>query len=248
MATLGGFVLTGDPMVLSAESHEALRTPTAPLFPGANPNDFGYAYGLMTQRGIGLAENFYDVPVLWHGGNTLSMTSSFTLLPDQGVAVSILANGYGENTSLVEAVALEVAAADALPPPSEPEPVLQPPRDDLSVYAGSFYDYALGDVTVSFDGTDVIVDVPSLTALGYDVQPELVAVGRDVFLLDIEGAQFDISFYDGEVAFEFGVNRNFVLRRVEQMMGAPPVDAARLHAWFAHARSQPPLLQRLRQR
>jgi CubicO group peptidase (beta-lactamase class C family) len=248
MTRLGAFVMEGDDTLLSAESFDVLRSPIAPFYPGLAPADLGYGYGLMTQRGFYAPEDvYYDVPLVSHGGNTLSMTSGFALLPEQGVVVSVLANGYGEDTWPVLSVALEVAAADGLPAPSEPEPLLGPPRDDLSVYAGTFVERALGEVTLSFDGTDVLIDVPALTMAGYDVAPELIAAAQDVFVMDFEGSYFELSFYDGELPFEFGVNRSFVFTRVEQPIAAPAPDPALVHAWVAHVTAErPPELVRRR--
>lgn len=241
VARLGAFVLEGDESLLSAESFDVLRTPVAPFYPGLAPEDLGYGYGLMTQRGFyGPDDVYYDVPVVSHGGNTLSMTSGYASLPDQGVVVSVLANGYGEDTWPVLSVALEVAAQDALPAPSEPAPLLGPPRDDLSVYAGTFQERALGEVTLTLHGSDVQVDIPALTMAGYDVAPNLIAAAQDVFLMDFEGTYFELSFYDGELPFEFAVNRSFVFGRTEEPIAAPLPDPALVHAWVARVTAERP--------
>jgi CubicO group peptidase (beta-lactamase class C family) len=241
MARLGGFVLQGDESVLSAESFELLRTPVAPMYPGADPMEVGYGNGLMTQRGFYAFSGYYDVPFVMHGGNTLTMTSAFALLPEQDVAVSVLANGYGEDTGAVLVTALEVAAADALPEASTPGQLLDPPAADLSVYAGTFQESALGEVTLTFDGSDVLVDIPALTMLGYDVDPVLIAAARDVFLLDLEGSMIELSFYDGELPLQYGVSRNFVLQRDSMAMPRPLPDPALVHAWVARAIATRPL-------
>lgn len=249
MARLGGFLIEGDPRVLSAESHAALVTGHVGFYPGVDPAELGYAYGVMQSRGFGASDgSFYDVPVLSHGGNTLSMTSTFVLLPEQNVVVSVLANGANEDSSLIAAVALEEAAAERLPAPSEPQVPLQPPSDDLSVYAGSFTEHVLGDMTLAFDGSDLIVEIPALTALGITVDPVLLPVYRDVFLLTIEGSQLDISFYDGTLPLEFGVNRSFVVQRtMAASLPAEPVTRAVVDAWLRRATTPPPTwLPRLR--
>lgn len=240
MARLGGFVIDGDPAVLSEASHDVLRTPVAPLYPGLDPATLGYGYGVMTQRGFfGEGDLFYDVPLLSHGGNTLTMTSATAMLPEQGVSVAVLANGYGEDANGVLLVALEVAAD--LPAPSQPIALLDPPRADLSVYAGTFTDRALGEVTLVFDGSDVLVDIPSLTLAGYDVDPTLLAAAEDVFLLDLGGTMLDIAFYDGTVPFEFGVNRSFVFQRTTQMLPSRMPEPSLVHAWVARATQMRPL-------
>jgi CubicO group peptidase (beta-lactamase class C family) len=246
MARLGGFVIDGDPAVLSAASHDVFRTPVAPMYPGLDPATLGYGYGLITQRGFfGEDDAFYDVTLLTHGGNTLTMTSATGMLPEQRVSVSVLANGYGEDASPVLFAALEVAAE--LPAPSEPTPLLQPPRADLSVYAGTFSERALGEMTLAFDGADLLVDIPALTMAGYDVAPALVPAARDVFLLDLEGSLIDISFYDGELPFEFGVNRSFVFGRTDAPVAKPLPEPELVDAWVCRVLESRPLeLPRLR--
>jgi len=233
MARLGGFLIDGDPRVLSAASHTALVSAHVGLYPETVPDEIGYGYGVMRSRGFGGSDgSFYDVAVLSHGGNTLSMTSTTVLLPEQSVAVSILANGAYEDSSSIAVVALEEAASERLPAASEPYIPLQPPSADLSVYAGSFTEPVLGDVSLAFDGSDLIVDIPTLTALGVTFDPVLVPIYRDMFVLLLEGQQLDISFYDGALPYEFGVNRNFVLQRAAMM--SPPTPPARrelVDAW-----------------
>jgi CubicO group peptidase (beta-lactamase class C family) len=243
MARLGGFLIDGDPRVLSAASHAALVSAHVPLAPGVDPDELGYAYGLARSRGFeGPDGSFYDVTMLSHGGNTLSMTSTTMLLPDQSVAVSILANGANEDSVSIATVALAEAAALRLPAPSEPYSPIQPPSADLSVYAGSFTEPVLGDVTLALDGNDLVVDIPALTALGFTVDPVLLPVYRDVFVLTLDGAPLDISFYDGTLPYEHGVNRNFVLQRETGMAPpAPPVRRELVEAWVRRATGPSPL-------
>lgn len=250
-ARLGGFLIDGDPRVLSETSHAALVSGHVGFYPGVDPAELGYAYGVMQSRGFGASDgSFYDVPVLSHGGNTISMTSTTVLLPDQSVAVSVLANGAYEDSTLIAAVALEVAAEGRLPAPSDPYSPLQPPRDDLSVYAGTFTEPALGDVVIGFDGSDVTVEIPTLAALGVTVDPVMMPVYRDIFLLTIEGSQLDVSFYDGTVPFEHGVNRSFVLERsLAPSRPTAPVTRAAVDAWLRRATTPAPTwLPRLRMR
>ncbi|MCA9712812.1 MAG: hypothetical protein KDK70_43685, partial [Myxococcales bacterium] len=198
----------------SSGSDAAPADPHVGLYPELDPAELGYGYGVFSQRGFGGSDgSFYDVPMLSHGGNTLSMTSTTMLLPEQGVAVSVLANGAYEDSGLIATVALEEAAAGRLPAPSAPYDPFLPPRADLSVYAGSFVEPFLGDVTIGFDGSDVTIDIPVLAGIGVTVDPVLMPVVRDVFLATIDGAIVDLSFYDGAVPLEHAVNRSFVLER-----------------------------------
>jgi hypothetical protein len=96
-------------------------------------------------------------------------------------------------------------------------------------------------VAGTFDGSDVLVDIPALTMLGYDVDPVLIAAARDVFLLDLEGSMIELSFYDGELPLQYGVSRNFVLQRDGMAMPRPLPDPALVHAWVARATATRPL-------
>ena len=82
---------------------EQITTPQAPFYPdipGAS-----YAYGLMITQGITLADGYHDVTVWQHGGNTFTHTSTFTILPEQRFAISILSNGYGDDFSKTDITA-----------------------------------------------------------------------------------------------------------------------------------------------
>lgn len=217
MAKLGGFLIAGDEAVLSDELREQLMTGQVALAPGLDPTEFGYGYGVTALRGLEGPQGYRDVPLVQHGGNTLDMTSTFIMLPEQQVAVSILSNGFGDDMDIVAAVALEEAAAGRLPDPGAPPRVGEPPADDLSVYAGTFYDVALGEVAISWTGAQLQIDIPMLADLGVQVEPTMIAVARDVFVVSIEGGEFDLSFYpdlNGEPN-HYAVNRNFVLDRTE---------------------------------
>lgn len=243
MARLEGFLLEGDPLVLSEASREALVTGHVGLYPGVDPAELGYGYGMLSQRGIGGSDgSVYDVPVWGHGGNTLVMTSTTVLLPEQNVAVSVLANGSAENSNLIAVVALEEAAAGRLPAPSAPPSPFEPPRDDLSVYAGSFSEPFLGDVTIGFDGANATIDIPLLTGLGVSVSPTLTPVYRDVFVVLIDGAQVELSFYDGTVPLEHAVNRSFVLERtLAPARPMAPVSPELARAWVRRVTEPRPL-------
>lgn len=214
MARLGGFLIEGERRVLSQASRAALVRAHVATLPGAEPDELGYGYGLFVTRGLtGPHERTYDVPVLSHGGNTLTMSSTFMVLPEQRVAVSILANSARQDTTAVAAIALEHAAKERLPEPGPPLVLLPPPRSDLSVYTGRFEDRSLGEVTLALDGGDLTLEIPALDALGFDYDRVLVPTSRDVFRLTVADVTIDLAFYDGEEALEYGVTRWFVLRR-----------------------------------
>jgi len=215
---LMGFLLDGDPELLSDELRQAMMTPHAPLINHLETQ--GYGYGLFVQSALAAPDGtgVYDVPLVYHGGNTQTMTSASTMLPEQRVAVSVLANGANENLTLVTAAALAAAAGGALPPVSPPPPGLDPPAADLASYAGTFTDPSLGEVRLAFDGAQMTVEVPLLDQFAIDYGSVLEPVALDLFLWSLQGAVYPISFYDSEdgTRHAYGVNRLFVWTRVSE--------------------------------
>lgn len=241
MAKLGGFLLAGDEAVLSDELREQLLTGQVALGPGLDPTQIGYGYGVMTIRGFGGPQGYRDVPLVQHGGNTLDMTSTFVMLPEQEVAVSILSNGSGDDMGLVAAVALEEAAAGRLPDPSNPPTPYDPPAEDLSVYAGTFFDSALGEATITWTGAQLEIEIPLVTDLGAQVDPVLMPAFRDVFLVSVDGDQIDLSFYPDldAVPHQYAVNRSFVFGRTEVDRPEPRRSRAGGRKPLAFTRSRP---------
>jgi CubicO group peptidase (beta-lactamase class C family) len=225
-ARLLGFFADGDPAVLSDASRAAMTSPHAPEVDHAVGYDYGYA--LFVQAGYRAVDGTYHpTRFLQHGGNTLTMTSASVLLPDQRVAVSVLANGQDEVLATVAAQILEIAAAGRLPAAITMPSPIAPPAADLSVYAGSFSDHSLGSATIGWDGAHLTIAVPLLASLGVTVGPQLQPVGLDLFQVAVGGTTEQVSFYDaGTTAHAFGVHREFVLTRGAAATGAH----ARSHA------------------
>jgi hypothetical protein len=155
------------------------------------------------------------VPLVLHDGGTLNMTSLSLVLPEQRVAVSVLANGVLEDLTLVATTALEAAVGAPLPAKVDRPRLLGDPSDDLEAYAGSFTDPNIGEISITWDGTRLEVASPVLDELGVVVGP-LEPVGADLFRVDVDGEPTTLSFYDGADGepLEYGVNRTFVLTRV----------------------------------
>ncbi|EDM79712.1 hypothetical protein PPSIR1_16660 [Plesiocystis pacifica SIR-1] len=239
MAKLGGFLIEGDEAVLSDELREQMQVGQAALGPGIDPETLGYGYGVMAARGFNGPQGYRDVRVVQHGGNTLDMTSTFVMLPDQGVVVSVLSNGSGDDMSLVAAVALEEAAEANLPEPSEPTTPYDPPAEDLSVYAGAFGSVELGEASIAWSGSELEIEVPLLAQLEVELAPAMTPVARDVFVLSSEAGEFEVAFYPGLDATpnRYLVNRSFAFTRdAEEGNGILPLQ---LLAPMKPARSRP---------
>jgi CubicO group peptidase (beta-lactamase class C family) len=213
-ARLLGFFIDGDEAVLSDELRAEMTTSHVPLLDHLEGQ--GYGYGILIEDGyLDSAGDYHPMPSLSHGGNTLTMSSASAWLPDAGVAVSVLCNGEGEDMHRVVQVALEVAAADRLPPAEEPPTALGPPAADQSAYAGAYTDPNFGDVTLTWDVDHLTVDIPLFTQMGVPFDPVLAPVALDYFALTIDGTPYGISFYDAPdgTPHAYGVNRLFVLSK-----------------------------------
>lgn len=224
-ATTLGFFADGNPAVLSDAMRAQMTTAHAPIVNHAN--GYGYGYAFFVDAGYRASNNgFYATPFIHHGGNTLTMTSASLLLPEQRVAVSILANGRNEQLDPVAARVLEAVAMDRLPAASAMPTPIDPPADDLTAYAAHYADHNLGDVEIS--STLDMNWVTEMRDLG-PMQP----VGLDLFNIQVDSTVFQFSFYDNAT---YGVDRNFVLNRAPQTSahatGAPAIRLVPAAATF----------------
>jgi hypothetical protein len=153
----------------------------------------------------------------------------------------VLANGQNEDLSAVAGAVLEIVAADRLPAATTVPDPIPPPAADLSTYAGSYVDPNLGAATIAWNGTQLTIDIPVLSASGATIGP-LQARGLDLFTVDIDGQPFQLTFYDGAngTPHVYGVDRTFVLTRTTT--AAPTTARRRIDPRVLHqTRVGPPL-------
>ncbi|MES2643387.1 MAG: serine hydrolase domain-containing protein [Myxococcota bacterium] len=245
MLGMATFLMHGDPAVLSDTLRAELTTEHVSL--GYLPDVQGYGYGVFVDRGFFLGADWYEVPNWSHGGNTLSFTSTFYMVPDQDFAISILSNGFGDNFS--GSVAAAFGSLLTLPAPSAAPPAYTFDPDGLDAHVGAYLDqYNVGDVIVSREGDVLYVDMPLLDELGYTYDRALTAVSTDLWIFDLDGTALDFTFLDGSDGTEsqFIRNRSFVMTRVpgdapaalapSASRGGTPEQVA---AWIARMRLQP---------
>jgi CubicO group peptidase (beta-lactamase class C family) len=245
MMEVARYLIEGNPAVLSDALHDQQVTEQVALEYGLDGQ--GYGYGLFVYEGFYAGEEFYSQPLWEHGGNTLSHTSGFYILPEQGFAISILSSGYGTDFGSTVIAAL-TSVADLGEPVTPPELSFDPDR--LDDHVGTYDDaYNVGEMIITRDGDALNISMPFLDELGYDVNPVLETYGDTVFYLEIDGAWYDLSFLGAEAgeATPWIRNRAFVGTRVEEsgqaFTGGPladPTEArARIDRQLRLARSGP---------
>lgn len=225
MVRLAAFLMDGDPSVLSDDLRENLWAPWVPLYPQA-PAMGTYGMGLMSVGGISLPDGYHEMPIWTHGGNTMSMTSAFYVFPEQGVAVSILSNGYTDDFSR-SLVAISEAILELPEPVAAPE---WPPATDIGQYAGTYDDpWAIGPVELNWDGKDLTISAPEMEERGYPVDPVVEVPVEDMLVLSVTGGEIMLTAIDGTdgTINQFLRERAYVEQRV--MTPAAPKRPASRH-------------------
>ncbi|MCK6504696.1 beta-lactamase family protein [Myxococcota bacterium] len=220
------FLVEGDPAVLSDALRQEMTTLRVPL--ELTADDAGYGTGILVFPGLTIGDDYYPVPVWEHGGNTLSYSSAFYVLPEQGFAISILDSGYGSYWPAALTAAFEDLAG--LPTPTTvPEYTFDPARLDL--HTGTYEDtYGFGEMLVTRGGDTLFLELPLLTSLGYVVEPELEPISSDLWLVYLDGYPYDLTFLGAQDGGQsrWIRNRAFVGTRFEgkDLAAAPPDRAA----------------------
>lgn len=212
MAMLEGFLIDGNEAVLSDDLLGQLTTPHVALYAETDASQAGYGYGLMINAsGWTGYEGYHDGVPLWaHGGNTMTMTSTTYLLPEQRIAVTVLSNGYGDDFTRTAITALE-GLVD-LPTGGEAPELFGAPEDE-ALLAGTWSGPSVGTLTLTWDGTALAVDAPDLLSAGHTVGETLEPYARDIYFLTIDGFDYDLSFYAGEGDDGWLINRQFAFGR-----------------------------------
>lgn len=220
MMALAEFLVDGDPSVLSDALRQQLTSPQVDLELMPDGAEVHYGYGMFLHPGFTIGDHYYPWPMWEHGGNTLHFTSSFSVLPEQRFAISILSSGYGDNFGDSLATALETLLE--LPEPGAVAEYAFDP-DGLDRHVGHYIDANnVGDIFIEREGDILTVSMPYLDELGYTVERELVPASTDIWYLNIDGGWYDLTFLgEGEGDSQWLRNRAFVGTRVSD--AAPPV-------------------------
>jgi CubicO group peptidase (beta-lactamase class C family) len=190
---LAAFLVDGDPTILAPSVQAELTKAQVSQYPDI-PGSYGF--GLIVNHGISLGEGkYYDVPVWTHGGNTLTHTSTFFVLPEQRFAISILSNGRNDDFTGTLVAAIE--ALVELPPPSA-QPALPFVPAELDGLTGTYNDpVKFGDIVVTREGDALAIAAPQLDAAGVPYDHLLTALTTRVWSGVFAGESLTLTFIDG---------------------------------------------------
>lgn len=227
---LGEFWIRGDEDVLSDELRTAATTMQVAEYPSIPIQGYGYGWMVLTIAPVGI--QFYDTPMILHGGNTMSETSLTWAFPEKELAISILSNGFGDD---FDHTATVLAQKSGLLTDTTVPTGLVVTESDHAELVGDYTDHFFGVMQVTDVGGALNVTVPLLDDLGVSYDPVLEYAGyQDVYLVTVDGQLMDLTFLHGEGGgYEWLRNRSFVGQR-----GAAPVAShadraavlGRLHA------------------
>jgi CubicO group peptidase (beta-lactamase class C family) len=208
---VAGFLVDGDPAVLSDELRTAITAQQVKLYPGWDDDLglWGYGYGMFEQWGYPMLtrDGFYGVRYWSHGGNTMAYSSLFMVLPDQRFAVCILSNGFGDDFTEVAELAMDRFAGL---PEATPNPRPGSVAPELASLVGHYEDVGIGAIEITLVDDHLEIAIPYLSGLGYDVEPTLQNVYNEAFALYIDQEPFELAFIPGEEGVMYARNRLFV--------------------------------------
>jgi CubicO group peptidase (beta-lactamase class C family) len=226
MMSWADFLLRGNPAVLSdALRSEITAEQVDTLYQSGNLH---YGYGMFVSRGFLTLDGVYYPTTVWdHGGNTLSFTNLFYVLPEHDFAIAICSSGYA--TDFNRSVDVAITSLVDLPAPVE-APAYEIDPSTFGRHVGEYDDpFANGRFNVTLEGGQLRVDAPDLEAFGLDIEPVLQPISSEIFLMTVDGTPYEITFVPGAPGgdSQFVRNRGFVFTRVPvPPPGLPAPDGA----------------------
>ncbi len=239
------FLINGDEAVLSDELTASIHDEHVNTL--YYDDEMHYGYGLMVNRGFQVGQDYYQVPYWKHGGNTLSYSSEFHVLPEHGFAISILSSGYGSDFSSSVAAALG-SLVEGLPEPVDP-PAYVIDTDRFALHEGAYYDqYNVGEVNIWQEGDELHISMPLLDKYGYSVTEALYALTSDIHYVQLNGNWYDLTFIaeDKGEPSQYIRNRIFVSTRADEQkaLGERRVPSTQdVARWMQAARVNLPIVR-----
>jgi CubicO group peptidase (beta-lactamase class C family) len=237
MAAFARFLLDGDPTVLSDALRQEMMSPQVDVQYGI-PLDYGY--GLFINEGFFIGEDWYDLTLVSHGGDIPGFAADMYFIPELNAGFVALASTDYAHLGESAVAALELIGL--------PEPGTAP---EISVDTATFPDFAgeymdpwnVGPMTVTTDGSSVIIEMPLLDDYGISYEPELYPYTPDNFLITVDGYTLVMTFLrDDGGDVQYARTRPFVLEVVDEAAPPPPpsslaLDTDRLRASLEAAAS-----------
>jgi CubicO group peptidase (beta-lactamase class C family) len=217
MAKFVTFLMDGNDAVLSDATRAELSAKQIDTHTFFDLQSYGF--GLFIDDFAVAGGAWYDVQVISHGGDIPGFAADIMYVPSTGFGLVTLANADGAHLRDSTAVALTTLAN--LPAPSEP-PDLDIDPADFEAYVGSYADdFNVGEVVITLDGDDLVIDMPDLDAAGIPYDSVLDPLDPANFILAVQGSYLQLTFLEPVDGFtRYLRSRAFVGIRSEET--APP--------------------------
>jgi CubicO group peptidase (beta-lactamase class C family) len=208
------FIIDGNSEVLSDDLRLEITKPQVDTLYGEGITYYGY--GMMVEKGyMSKAGKWYEMDVWQHDGATISFTNAFYILPEQKLAISIISSSYGADFS--DSLDAAITTLATLPEPSDP-PAYTVDYDKFDDHTGTYHDpNNVGTMIITRDGNKLLISAPTLEEYGFKVSPELQPLTSDIFIINLNGDPYDITFIKENSSDKsvYMRNRIFVLTRTE---------------------------------
>ena len=205
LVKMGDFLLNGNSDVLSGALHEQMSTAQVGMERGL-PQSYGY--GVFINEGMFRNDQWMPLKVWEHGGNTLSYSNMFWVLPEQNVTIAVMSSGLATDFSdtmfaAVDSV-MEAPATIAIP--------WAPVATELFDNHAGRYLLDFGAVDIVNDGGQLKLSSAVLDSAGVIYEPNLNPISASMFIATVDGEQLDLTFFPEEVGGQsiYIRNRGFV--------------------------------------
>jgi CubicO group peptidase (beta-lactamase class C family) len=205
-------------------SGQNLLTTWQPQVPVSAQSSYGLGW---------FVDQYKNLPVIYHGGNTLGFTSDVAFLPDRGIGIVVLTNAQGANffTETVRARFMEMLfeqPAESLDgvlfylqqkqkaldeaktnPDKQPKAIA---NSDFTQYLGQYHNVKLGNMRISVQNDQLYADFGEFGSLLKTINSE----DKNLLILNdppLAGVTFDIDLVKQTLSLRVGAERYDFKRR-----------------------------------